>query len=100
MVIVGCMDYMDEVTLDVDWLRNQLLERDWVKVDNNVSPTIEVWSPSEKSPIVFDKWRDGAYVQLSLNRGAPDHGQIIRYARFVFFAVTYGMLVEPLRITW
>ena len=42
MVIVGCMDYMDEVTLDVDWLRNQLLERNWVKVDNNVSPTIEV----------------------------------------------------------
>ena len=97
---MGCMDYMDEVTLDVDWLRNQLLERDWVKVDNAVSLTIEWWVPSEKLPIVFDKWRDDACVRLSLNRDAPDHGQIIRYARFVFFAVTYGMLVEPLRITW
>ena len=70
MVIVGCMDYMDEVTLDVDWLRNQLLERDWVKVDNAVSPTIELWVPSEKSPIVFDQWRDDACVRLSLNRDA------------------------------
>ena len=94
------MDYMNEATLDVDWLRNQLLERDWVKVDNVVSPTIELWVPSEKSPIVFDEWRDDACVRLSLNCDASDHVQIIRHARFVFFAVTYGMLVEPLRIAW
>lgn len=97
---MGCMDYMNEATLDVDWLRNQLLERDWVKVDNAVSPTIEWWVPSEKSPIVFDEWRDDACVRLSLNCDASDHVQIIRHARFVFFAVTYGMLVEPLRIAW